>query len=224
MSFAAGQTDATAYVQLLDDGTGKPNNAVGLALDSPGGGAILGARHKTLLWRIENTPPAPPPPPPPATTEEVVWTATSGVLVSGNNLTKTDVKGWGNAGAISTRSIVSGDGYVEFTVSETNTARVIGLSNGDTNTDYTDIDFGAYPHTDGMLWVCEGGVVQGVFGSYATGDVIRVAVTAGVVRYSKNGAVFYTSTGTPTYPLLVDTALWHTGATIQGVMIHGGLM
>jgi hypothetical protein len=101
---------------------------------------------------------------------------------------------------------------------------MVGLSNGDTNTSYSDIDFAVLIAASDVLQVYEGGVLRGSFGSYATGDVIRVSVTGGVVRYSKNGAVFYTSTGTPTYPLLVDTALWHTGATIQDVMIHGGLM
>jgi hypothetical protein len=71
--------------------------------------------------------------------------------------------------------------------------------------------------------VYEGGVLRGSFGSYATGDVIRVAVTAGVVRYSKNGVVFYSSTAVPSYPLLVDTSLFHNGATIRGVVISGSL-
>jgi hypothetical protein len=71
--------------------------------------------------------------------------------------------------------------------------------------------------------VYESGVLRGSFGSYATGDVIRISVTAGVVRYSKNGAVFYTSTTVPSYPLLVDTSLFHNGATIQNVVISGSL-
>jgi hypothetical protein len=167
--------------------------------------------------------PAPPPTPGPVTTEQVLWTAVSGVTASENNLTKTAAQGWGDAGAISTRSIATGDGYVEFTISETNTARVIGLSRGDTDTGYADVDFGAYPHGTGVLMVYEAGVLRGSFGSYATGDVIRVSVTSGVVRYSKNGAVFYSSTAVPSYPLLVDTALFHNGATIRGVVISGSL-
>ena len=54
-------------------------------------------------------------------------------------------------------------------------------------------------------------------------DVLRVAVTSGVVRYSINGVLQYSSTATPHYPLLCDTALYDTGATIQAVVISGSL-
>ena len=56
-----------------------------------------------------------------------------------------------------------------------------------------------------------------------TNDVLRAAVTAGVVGYYINGALRYMSTATPTYPLLCDTALYDTGATLQNVMISGSL-
>ena len=42
---------------------------------------------------------------------------------------------------------------------------------------------------------------------FATGDVFRVAVQSGVVRYSKNGTVFYTSQLAPAYPLVLAAAL-----------------
>jgi len=48
------------------------------------------------------------------------------------------------AGAVSTRGIVSMDGYVEVMASETTTHRMIGLSRGDTNQGYPDIDFALY--------------------------------------------------------------------------------
>jgi Bacterial TSP3 repeat len=152
-------------------------------------------------------------------TTEVVWTSTSGVTVSGNDLTKTTTTAWGNSGAVSTRSIASGDGYVEFTATETTTGRMAGLSNGDTNTSYEDIDFGMYPCADGTLRVYEGGTARGTFGTYAANDVLRVAVTGGVVTYSRNGVVFYTSTQTPMYPLLMDAALYSSGATIKDAVI-----
>jgi RHS repeat-associated protein len=44
-----------------------------------------------------------------------------------------------------------------------------------------------------------------------------------VVKYKKNGTVIYTSSVTPTYPLLVDTALWSNGATLNNVVISGNL-
>ena len=80
---------------------------------------------------------------------------------------------WGNAGAASTRAIASGDCYVEFTATETNTYRMAGLSNGDANQDWQEIDFALYPNAVGNLEVYEAGTHRGVFGAYAAGDQLR---------------------------------------------------
>jgi hypothetical protein len=162
---------------------------------------------------------AAPPPPPPPSTVPVVWTALDGASATGNSLTKTSASGV-NSGAISVQQVPSGDGYVEVTVSETNTYRMFGLSNGNTDSSYPDIDFGLdlAPST---IYVFEKGANRGSFGSYAAGDVMRVAVVGGVVRYSRNGTVFYTSTQAPTYPLLVDTWLYSQGATLNNAVVAG---
>src|SRR5207244_13473967 len=65
---------------------------------------------------------------------EVRWTVVKGVTATGSTLTKTAANGW-NAGAISTRSLATGDGFVEFTAKEVNTIRIAGLSHGNTDTD-----------------------------------------------------------------------------------------
>lgn len=152
-------------------------------------------------------------------TQNVSWTNTVGVAVNGNNLTKTAGEGWGNSGASSMQSIASGDGYIETTVSETNKHRLIGLSNGDSNQNYADIDFAFYLATPTTLNIHEGGMLRGAFGAYATGDVLRVATEGGIVKYRKNGTLLYTSTITPIYPLLVDTSLYSVGTTLSNVVI-----
>src|SRR2546423_7414278 len=110
-----------------------------------------------------------------------------------------------DAGAVSSLAIVSGDGYVQATVDALNTYRMFGLSNGDTNQTHTDIDFAAYM-AGSTLMVYERGAYKGSFGSLAIGDVIRVSVESGVVKYYRNGTLIYTSTASPTYPLLLDTS------------------
>ena len=150
----------------------------------------------------------------------MVWTSVVGVTVTGNSLTKTAASAWGNAGAISTQQIASGDGYVEFTASETNTYRMLGLSNGNTNASYDDIDFALYQYA-GQIQVYENATFKGTFGTYVVGDSLRVAVVGGVVKYCKNGTVFYTSTKMPVYPLLVDTALFTQGATLSSAVLSG---
>ena len=64
------------------------------------------------------------------------------------------------------------------------------------------------------------GEQQGDLRDYVAGDTLRVAVVGGVVKYSRNGTVFYTSTKTPVYPLLVDTALYSLNATLKSVVLR----
>jgi alpha-tubulin suppressor-like RCC1 family protein len=157
-------------------------------------------------------------------TENVVWTNVVNAVALGDNLTKSaGVTGAWDAGAASTRGIVSQDGYVEWVASETSTNRRLGLSHGDSDQNYTDIDFTLLLY-GGALYVCETGVQHGPFGTYATGDHLRVSVEGGVVTYRKNGALLYTSTVAPTFPLLVDTALQNVGATLTGVVLSGELV
>jgi YD repeat-containing protein len=157
----------------------------------------------------------------PATLQSVTWTNTAGVSVNGNSLTKTAATGWGNAGASSTQSIASGDGYVEVTATETNTARLFGFSHADTDQSWPSINFGIDLDVSGSAYVFEFGNNRGNFGPYAPGDKFQVAIVGGVVKYKKNGTVFYTSNLTPTYPLVVDTALNENGCTLWNVVFYG---
>ena len=154
--------------------------------------------------------------------QQVTWVALVGANASTNNLTKTQGDGW-NAGASSAQAIVSGDGYVQFTASETNKHRMLGLSKGDSNQNYTDIDFAFYPAADGGLYVYEGGTSRGYFGPYTTGDLLKVSIEGGQVKYRRNGTLLYTSTVAPSYPLLVDTSLYSNGATLNNVIISGNI-
>ena len=147
----------------------------------------------------------------------VTWTNAVGVTPSGNDLAKTaGTTGW-NAGAVSVESIL-GDGYVELTSGEANTNKMAGLSVGDSGQGRADIDFAIQLRASGTVGVYEAGVLRGGnFTSYAPGDRLRVEAKAGVVKYSKNGAVFYTSAVAPGSPLLVDTSLNTPGATLLDV-------
>jgi len=156
----------------------------------------------------------------PAATQNVSWTNTVGVTANGNSLTKTAATAWGNAGASSTQSVAAGDAYVEVTASETNTARLFGFSHTDADQNWPSINFGIDLDLSGLIYVFESGNNRGSFGSYATGDKFQVAIVGGVVKYKKNGTVFYTSSVAPTYPLVVDTALNATGCTLSNVVLN----
>jgi hypothetical protein len=66
--------------------------------------------------------------------------------------------------------------------------------------------------------VREGGVYKSET-SFATGDLLRIAVSGGVVAYSKNGTVFYSSATPPAYPLAIVASLYDIAATINAVVI-----
>jgi hypothetical protein len=123
---------------------------------------------------------------------------------------------------VSTRAIATGDGYVEATVAEVDRSRMFGLSNGDTDQGYNDIDFGIDVYNN-QFYVVENGATRYGPVTVKANDVLRVALTSGVVQYSINGALRYTSAATPHYPLLCDTALYDAGATIRGAIISGSL-
>ena len=152
--------------------------------------------------------------------ENVGWTNAVGVTATGNNLSKAGADAW-TSGAVSQASIAAGDGYVEYTATETNKSRMLGLSNGDSGQSYTDIDFALYTYWDSTLHVYEGGAYIGYLGTYAAGDRLRVAVEGGQVKYLRNGVVVGVSSRAVTYPLLADAALYNTGATLTNVVMSG---
>src|SRR5262245_3660388 len=74
--------------------------------------------------------------------QSVTWTNMVNVTVAGDTLQKTTgCDGCEDGGASSQPAIVQGDGFVEFTVGESDTFWVGGLSHGDNDTTIADIDF-----------------------------------------------------------------------------------
>ena len=150
----------------------------------------------------------------------VSWTQLVNAAANGSLLQKSGgCDGCQDSGAISVQTIASGNGFMEVAASETTTQRVIGLSSGNTDTTSADIDFALLFWPGGTVDVRENGVYRGAETSYATGNVFRIAVESGVVKYYKNGAVFYTSGVAPSYPLLVDTSLFNAGASFGTVTL-----
>jgi hypothetical protein len=182
------------------------------------------------------------------TPEPVAWQNLSGVVISGgasNTLTRTTpTDGNFGAGAASKQTIIAGDGYVQFTATETNLARLGGLSIGngsnDTMPNFSNINFAIDLFSDGQFYVFEKGQIQTgpngfPFGTYAPGDRFRVSVKdnfdgTAIVRYSRVAGpcnpgtscaetVFYTSTVPGSYPLYADSSFKEQGATLDDVRL-----
>jgi len=164
------------------------------------------------------TPSPGPSTPPPASissgVQPVQWSMLINATANGNSVTKTGgCAGCADSGAVSQQRIGPG-GYVEFTASETGSLRAIGLGESAT-------DPGSMLFSIRLQGVTAEVREDGVYKSetpFATGDVIRIAVASGIVTYSRNGRVFFTSSGSAS-PLFVDVALRDLNATIANVMI-----
>ncbi len=150
----------------------------------------------------------------------VTWTTLVNATVVDDVLQKTSgCDGCFDAGAVSAQQIAAGDGYVEFSIAATNTLFMAGLSSGNGGTGYAEIDFAFRFNGAGQVDVLEHGAYIGGDSSYALGDVFRITVDDGSVRFSRNGSVLLQRTTTVTYPLLLDTAIASIGSTIRGAII-----
>ena len=143
--------------------------------------------------------------------QNVVWTNVVNATATGNTLQKTSgCDGCPDAGATSQQTITSGNGYMEFTVRTVAGQRFAGLSNDNPGAGFQEIDFAFRlwgVAASGNLDVQENGTYRYLGATYVAGDVLRVAVESGAVKYYKNGVLLYTSTVAPVYPLQVDTSL-----------------
>jgi hypothetical protein len=160
-------------------------------------------------------------------TPQIFWSNTSGVTQGTNSLVKTGgVNGAWDAGAISSQSITSGDGYIQFSTNENATNKMAGLGTGDSSQHFGDIEFAIY-FAGGRILIYEKGSMVENLGSpsglpYNIDDTFTIAVISGQVKYYKNGSLLYTSTQSPTYPLVFDTSFNETGATISNASIIQG--
>jgi len=154
--------------------------------------------------------------------ERVTWASTESADVHGGGGRSPAARPW-RVGARSTRVLVGGDGFVEWTVGRRG-AVAVGLSHGDTDGSLADIDFALrVDAATGELAAVERGHVAGAFGTVVEGDVLRVSVRNGAIEYSRNGALLATSTAVPRYPLLVDSSLGSPRAVLEGVLLGGRL-
>ncbi len=157
-----------------------------------------------------------------ASDQAVTWTDLVNVTANGDVLQKTSgCDGCEDGGAVSQGVITQGDGYVEFTVGETNTFWVGGLDHGGNSTSIADIDFAFRFNGAGWADVLESGQYQsGGDTPYAAGDVFRVAVVGGKIQYSHNGILLRESqTAVPQYPLQLDVSLESVGTTVHNARI-----
>lgn len=137
------------------------------------------------------------------------------VTATGNNLLKTGgCDGCPDASAVSEQQM-AGTGLATFTASEAGTLRVVGLATGGVGTLASDINY-ALRLQNGVAEVREFGAYKAEIG-FGAGDTLQISVEAGIVKYTKNGAVFYVSDVAATSALRLHVAMFNAGAAVDNV-------
>jgi hypothetical protein len=152
------------------------------------------------------------------TTQPVTWTGVRHCTVTGSSLEKTSgTDKVEDAGAVSVQQVASGPVSVRFRVAETSKFRFLGLSSAATWTGAAGMDHsfrlqaGAGEVYENNQWRHTGPVVGG--------DLLTIAVEAGVVRYYRNGGLVHTSAKPPTYPLRVHASIIDLHGTVKDVVL-----
>jgi len=114
------------------------------------------------------------------------------MTASGNSLQKTaGCGGCPDASAVSQQRVAASAGRLQFTATEANSLRFIGLSLGSTGTQAGDLSF-ALRLQNGTVEVRESGSYKSET-SFQGGDTLGILIENGTAKYVKNGSVFYTS-------------------------------
>ncbi len=152
--------------------------------------------------------------------EEVVWDRDDLVNVDANtnNLIKVQSNGNWNGGAASLNR-VGDNGYFTFVASETNRRRMAGLSDSNVNSNFTTIDFAFYLEANSTLRIYESGNNRGTFGTYSTGDTMKISVENGIIHYYRNQELLRIASTTPSLPLLADVSIRDVDGTISNAKI-----
>ncbi|SMC26828.1 phage minor structural protein, N-terminal region [Clostridium acidisoli DSM 12555] len=147
-----------------------------------------------------------------------------GCVSNENNLTSNNSNaGWGNSGCSSVETFTNGN-YLECTIASNYSSVMTGLSHSNTNENYTSINYAWY--TDSAnLQIYENGTQIKNLGTFTVGEILRISVENNQINYYRNGVLEYTSTQTPTLPLVLDTAFYNAGSGAnninKGTMLSG---
>lgn len=149
------------------------------------------------------------------TISEILWKDLAGVTQTGNTLTKTASSAWGNAGGASNNKLDTlENGWVDCKITNLQTVFAFGLSDRNPDESLDSIKY-AVMVDSGQINVYNRGVLIGNYGSAAIDDSIRIERIGNILFYTKNGIVFLNQELNAKQPLLVDIAIYTSGASVE---------
>ncbi len=120
---------------------------------------------------------------------------------------------------LSTKKNITGNGYVSYTLPNSNHAVSVGLSYNDTNSLSNTINY-SITISSKRARVYEKGAAKGNTITVNNNDVFRIERRNNTVYYSKNGTVFYVSNlATNNGSMVGDASLISTGSTLKNFVI-----
>jgi len=128
-------------------------------------------------------------------------------------------------GNIESVNKITGDGFVEYTVTETEKINMIGLSdpNGTLDDSYETIDYAIYTGigTDKRVYIYEENVYKNFSPAtyFESGDTFRVERDGTTIRYKKNGIEFASTAGVTSNDLIADGCLGALGSYIKDLYL-----
>lgn len=164
-------------------------------------------------------------------TTDITWQNLTNAVINGSgHLEKnagsdncfTNASGTGDAGARSVETITAGDFEFQCTLGplDGESGRsFVGLDNGTFSLDFTlwqacihvstESNTSGTPHPENSVFVYEGNPPNKTYqdGIWNEGDLLRIVVSGGVVRYYINSLLLYTSSITLTYPVSAVASL-----------------
>jgi len=153
------------------------------------------------------------------TEADVSWKDMVYVKQEGNKLTSISGPAQYGFGAASVQQLAAGqDGWFEFTVTETTTAKFIGFNDSNAGgTSNSDINY-AFQLYYSTLYIQENASAKGTLTGLVPGDVLRMERIGTTISFKRNGVPITTTAITPsTTALFVDNSFHIAGNTIAGV-------
>ncbi|MCG3162915.1 MAG: hypothetical protein JMDDDDMK_04276 [Acidobacteria bacterium] len=150
--------------------------------------------------------------------QPVVWTKLFNLAFSGVTLRKVAGCTGCESTAVSQQTLTSGSGYFQFVAAEANKERWIGWMQSSKAPSTRHINYAFLLGSANITSIRENGVYR-TETTYKVGDVFRIAVENGVVRYYKNNTLIYQSRVAATYPLVAATSILDPGGTVSNGVI-----
>lgn len=161
------------------------------------------------------------------TLENVVLTSFIGAdtyTVNSNSVEKTAGSQSLDSTIVSSQ-LIQDNGYFEIGVTSSNPSSFwfIGLAKDPRNVGLNDWEF-AVNRADFSYGIFESGSNVSVLNEAPQiGDIIKIAIESGVVKYYKNNVLFYTSSNSPSGSYYLQISLYSVGVSVDSLKVFGAL-